>query len=134
MSQKLVRMSVSLEEALLKKFDLYMKKEGFPTRSEAIKLLIHEYIVKKNWINNENVAGTISIVYDHHKSGIFEQVISVQHQYHSIIISTQHVHLDHDNCFEIIIVRGKAKKIMELNTSLKSIKGITHNNLTVATS
>jgi len=82
---------------------------------------------------NEKVAGTITLVYDHHKRGLVQKLTSLQHEYHSIIISTQHIHLDHDNCLEVIIVRGEAHALDQLASKLKTVKGVKYGNLAMAT-
>jgi len=90
--------------------------------------------VSGEWQKNEKVAGTITLVYDHHKRGLVQRLTDLQHKYHSIILSTQHIHLDHDNCLEVIIVHGKAHVIDELASKLKADKGVKYGNLAMATS
>lgn len=127
----LKRISISLEENLLERFDKQTQKQGYPTRSEAIKALMSKELVEQEWTGNQEVAGALSIVYDHHRRGLANKVMDVQHKFGSVIISTQHVHLDHDNCFEIIVLKGRADKIRKLAAALKSIKGIKHNALMI---
>ena len=128
----LVRFSVSLEETLLQKFDKEIKKEKYPTRSKAIADLIREHLVKKEWSKDKTVVGTITLVYDHHKRELSSKVMDVQHDFHSIIVSSQHVHLDHDNCLEVVIVKGKTDKIEKLANRLKATKGIKYATLNMA--
>lgn len=125
----LKRISISLEESLLTRFDKQADRLGYPTRSEAIKALMRQNLVEQEWIENREVTGAISIVYDHHRRGLANKVMDVQHDFGSVIVSTLHVHLDHDHCLEIVVVKGKAGKIRNLNTALRSIKGIKHNAL-----
>jgi CopG family nickel-responsive transcriptional regulator len=129
----LVRFSISLEEALLQKFDLHINEKKYKNRSEAIRDLIREKLVKKEWAENEKVAGTITLVYSHHKRGLVQKLTSLQHDYHHMIISTQHIHLDHDNCMEVIIAHGKARSLEQLTDKLKTVKGIKYGNLAMAT-
>ena len=129
----LVRFSISLEEALLQKFDLHISEQKYKNRSEAIRDLIREKLVKKEWTENEKVAGTITLVYSHHKRGLVQKLTSLQHDYHHMIISTQHIHLDHDNCMEVIIAHGKARSLEQLTDKLKTVKGIKYGNLAMAT-
>jgi CopG family transcriptional regulator, nickel-responsive regulator len=129
----LVRFSVSLEGELLKSFDKHIQEQRYKNRSEALRDLIREELVAGEWQKNEKVAGTITLVYDHHKSGLVQKLTSLQHEYHSIIISTQHIHLDHDNCLEVIIVRGKAHALDRLASKLKAVKGVKYGNLAMAT-
>ncbi len=131
---RLVRFSVSLEEELLKRFDFRIKEQRYKNRSEALRDLIREDLVSREWQKNEKVAGTITLVYDHHKRGLVQRLTDLQHKYHSIILSTQHIHLDHDNCLEVIIVHGKAHVIDELASKLKADKGVKYGNLAMATS
>lgn len=125
----LVRISMSLEESLLDRFDRFVEDEGYPTRSEAIKALMRQSLNEKAWTKDEQVAGSITLVYDHHRRGIVKQLMDIQHDYGAIIVSTQHVHLDHDHCLEIVVVKGKASRIRELVATLKSNKGVKHNSL-----
>jgi CopG family nickel-responsive transcriptional regulator len=129
----LVRFSVSLEEELLKRFDNHIKQQRYKNRSEALRDLIREELVAGEWRKNEKVAGTITLVYDHHKRGLVQRLTSLQHEYHNIIISTQHIHLDHDNCLEVIIVQGKSHALDQLASKLKAIKGVKYGNLAMAT-
>ncbi len=126
---ELVRISMSLESSLLESFDQLQHEEGYPTRSEAIKALMRNSLNERAWTKDELVAGSITLVYDHHRRGIVKQLMDVQHDFGSIIVSTQHVHLDHDHCLEIVVVKGKASRIRELVAMLKSTKGVKHNSL-----
>ena len=129
----MMRISMSLEEDLLRRFDEQVVGQGYPTRSEALKALMRRALVEQEWTGNHEVAGAITIVYDHHRRGLVKRVMDVQHDHVSVIVSTQHVHLDHDHCLEIVVVKGKAARIQELAGSLKSIKGIKHNAIVMTT-
>ena len=129
----LVRFGVSLEEDLLAKFDLHIKQHKYTNRSEAVRDLIREELVKKEWTENKEVTGAITLVYDHHTRELVTKVLDIQHDYHEHILSTQHIHLDHHNCFEIIVTRGKSKQIEELFQKLKSIKSVKHAGYMMAT-
>ena len=129
----LVRFGVSLEEGLLKKFDRHIKKNKYTNRSEAVRDLIREELVKKEWMENKEVTGAITIVYDHHTRELVNKILDIQHDYHDFILSTQHIHLDHHNCFEIIVTRGKSKDIEKLFQLLKSAKGVKHAGFLMAT-
>jgi len=131
---RLVRFSVSLEEDLLRRFDFRIKEQKYKNRSEALRDLIREDLVSREWQKNEKVAGTITLVYDHHKRGLVQNLTALQHEYHHIIISTQHIHLDHSNCLEVIIVQGKAHSLDQLASKLKVVKGVKYGNLAMATS
>jgi CopG family nickel-responsive transcriptional regulator len=129
----LIRFGVSLEEELLKKFDRHIKQHKYTNRSEAVRDLIREDLVKKEWTENKEVTGAITLVYNHHTRELINRVLDMQHDYHNYILSTQHIHLDHHNCFEIIVTRGKSKEIEELFLKLKSIKSVKHAGFLMAT-
>ena len=107
----IVRFSVSLDAGLVRQFDARIKSERCPTRSKAVGDLIRASLVRTEWKSSEEVAGALVLVYDHHKRDIVRKLTDVQHDCHDAIISTQHIHLDHDNCLEIVAVRGKPSKI-----------------------
>ena len=129
---KLVRFGVSLDEELLKKFDRYIKEKSYSNRSEAFRDLIRQELVKKSWETGSDVAGAITLIYDHHQRELLNKITDLQHDFQKVIISTQHVHLDHDNCLEIIAVRGGPKEVQRLAEMLKSIKGIKHGTLSMS--
>ena len=131
----LSRFGVSLDNALLAKFDRLIKLKGYQNRSEALRDLIRNHIVEEAWANggNSDSIGTINIVYDHHTKDLAKKLNSIQHDFHDLIVSDTHVHLDHDNCLDVIIVKGKTKKIKEIADRLISTKGVKFGKLTVAT-
>jgi CopG family nickel-responsive transcriptional regulator len=129
----LTRFSVSLDEGLVRRFDERIREEGCPTRSKAVGDLIRESLVQSEWAAGEEIAGSIVMVFDHHKSDLSRKLTSIQHDYHKTILSSQHIHLDHDNCLETVIVRGRAKVVNELVRRLKAVKGIKHVALAAAT-
>jgi CopG family nickel-responsive transcriptional regulator len=122
----LARVSISLEGALLRRFDRLVSEEGYPTRSEAIKSLIRRALVGRDWGRGREVAGAVSLVYDHHRRRLVNRLLDVQHEFGGEVIAAQHVHLDHHNCMEVITVRGRPARIRELVAALKSVKGIKH--------
>ena len=130
---KLVRFGVSLEGGLLKDFDRHIKAREYKNRSEAIRDLIRDGFVKKEWSENKEVAGAVILVYDHHKRELVNKLTDIQHDFHSIVISSQHIHLDHNNCLETIVVKGKAKEIEALANKMRSAKGVKYGTLTAAT-
>ncbi|MEW5951621.1 MAG: nickel-responsive transcriptional regulator NikR [Elusimicrobiota bacterium] len=129
---KLKRFGVSLEDDLLLRFDEQIAKEKYPTRSKAISDLINSYLLEKSKMSGERVAAALSLVYDHRKRMISETLTDIQHEFHHLIISSQHIHLDHDNCFEIVVVKGKGSEIENLFNLLKGVKGVKNAYLTVA--
>lgn len=129
----LVRFGVSMEKGLLAKFDKHIKEKNYPTRSKAIGDLIRENLVKKEWIEGKEVMGAITLVYNHHRRELVNRLTDVEHDFHHLIISSQHVHLDEANCLEIVVVKGKPKDVQKLTYSLKSTKGVKHGSLTMTT-
>lgn len=123
------RFGVSLEEELLDQLDRFVTEESFSNRSQGIRNLIREHLVGKEWAKGGEVAGAITLVYDHHKRELMENITHLQHHFLSLIISTQHIHLDEDNCLEIVAVKGKAKKVRDLFRKMKAIKGVKHSSL-----
>ncbi|MBP7341074.1 MAG: nickel-responsive transcriptional regulator NikR [Smithellaceae bacterium] len=130
---KLVRFGVSLDEDLLNQFDRLLRQKKYTNRSEAIRDLIREELVKKEWTENREVTGAITLVYDHHARELVTRVLDIQHDYHTCILSSQHIHLDHHNCFEIIVTRGKSKDIEALFQKLKAVKNVKHAGFMMAT-
>lgn len=128
----LVRFSISLDKNLVENFDKKIRTEKYPTRSKAISDLINNYLLEKRKIEGNCVAGVISLIYNHHKRMLSDTLTKIQHNYHHIIISSQHIHLDHDTCFELVIVKGKPKQIENLFYELKKTKGIYNAYLTIA--
>jgi len=123
------RFGVSLEQDLLEALDELVLRKQFPNRSQAIRYLIRKNQVEKKWDENLEVAGSIVLVYDHHKRDLQSISTALQHDYHDLILSVQHVHLDHHHCLETIAVKGKAIRLKELADKLIAIKGMKHGEL-----
>jgi len=128
----LVRFGVSLEKELLDSFDTHIKRKRYGNRSEAFRDLIREDLVKKEWLGGREVAGAITLVYDHHKHDLTDKLTHIQHDFQDVIISTQHVHLDHHNCLEIIAVKGAPGAVQKLADTLRSVKGVKHGTLSMS--
>jgi CopG family nickel-responsive transcriptional regulator len=131
--RNLARFSVSVEKELLAAFDAFVSRQGYPTRSEAVAHLMTKALVEKEWQGKGRVAGAILMVYDHHKRDVVRKLLNVQHDYAEIIVSSQHVHLDHDNCLEMVTVKGRAPRIRELLAALHSLKGMKHSSFLMTT-
>jgi CopG family nickel-responsive transcriptional regulator len=127
-----VRFGVSLEEDLLKALDSFARENHFKNRSQAIRHLIRNNLVAERWEANERVAGAISLVYDHHKRDLLNNLADIQHDYHDLILANQHFHLDHDQCLEIIAVKGDSAKLSLLANKLIALKGVQHGKLTMS--
>jgi CopG family transcriptional regulator, nickel-responsive regulator len=127
----LTRFGVSLDNDLLKQFDDRILRNGQKNRSEAIRDLIRDALVRHCWEKEAgDKAGTITIIYDHHKSDVSERLNKIEHDNHDCIISKMHIHLDHDNCLEVLAVKGKAEKIHEIADEIIGTKGVKHGKLT----
>ena len=122
-----------MRQGLLAKFDALVAERGFASRSEAFRDLIRGSLIEKDWKGGEEVAGAVTLVYDHHRKDLLGRITDIQHDYHHLIISTQHIHLDHDHCLEIIAVRGRAGDVGRLADSLRSIKGVKHGTVSMST-
>ena len=132
---ELSRIGVAIDSDLLDRFDQLISKRGYTNRSEAFRDLIRDELVQKSWESpDSNVVGTVTLVYDHHVRMINEKLTDMQHEHHRAILSTLHIHLDHDNCLEVLVVRGKAAVVQKIADTLISTKGVKHGRLTITTS
>jgi len=130
---ELIRFGVSLEKNLSDKFDQLIKGKSYNNRSEALRDLIRQELVKKEWQEGKEIAGAITFIYDHHRKELLNKITDVQHDFQKIIISTQHIHLDHNNCLEIIAIKGNPKDAQKLTDALRSIKGVKYGTLSMST-
>ncbi len=129
---ELSRIGVAIDSDLLEKFDRLIESRGYTNRSEAFRDLIREELVQKTWERaDSSVVGTVTLVYDHHVRLLNEKLTSLQHSHFHQILSTLHVHLDHDNCLEVLVVRGKAGAVKKIADALISTKGVKHGRLTL---
>ncbi|MEW6333207.1 MAG: nickel-responsive transcriptional regulator NikR [Thermodesulfobacteriota bacterium] len=129
---ELVRFGVSLDKNLLDRFDELIREKQYTNRSEALRDLIRRELVQREWQGGSDVAGAITLIYDHHKRDVMSRVTDTQHRFQEAIISTQHIHLDHHNCLEIVAARGKAEEVRKLADALRSIKGVRHVTLSMS--
>jgi CopG family transcriptional regulator, nickel-responsive regulator len=128
-----VRFSVSLEGDLLEHFDRYRQDEHFATRSEAIRQLLRERLIQNAWQTEcKDAAGTLTLVYDHHRPQLRDQLTALQHDNTDLVISTLHAHLTHDLCLEVIVLRGPAKRLQKIAAKLRGLKGIFKGELVIA--
>ncbi|MGD2073018.1 MAG: nickel-responsive transcriptional regulator NikR [Candidatus Thorarchaeota archaeon] len=127
----LVRFGVSMPEQLLVKFDSIIKLKGYTNRSEAIRDMVRDAIVEHKWMEGKEVMGVITIVYDHGRKGLMEKLTDLQHHHHHNVASTTHIHLDHDNCLEVVVVKGKTPEVTELADNMIALKGVKHGKLVV---
>ena len=134
-TEGVVRFTVSVPQTLAKQLDRMTREKGYDNRSLAVADMIRDQLVehRQNY-GDRDIAGTITLVYDHHKQHVQAALTDIQHDHHDVIISTLHVHLDHDNCLEVLAVRGKAGTIKKIADELIAAKGVKHGKLTVTTS
>jgi CopG family nickel-responsive transcriptional regulator len=128
----LARFGVSLDKDLLKALDDFVIENSLPNRSQAIRHLVEKNLVEKKWNCNQMVAGAIVMLYDHHKGDVGTKSNDIQHAFFDVILSSQHFHLSHDNCLEIIAVKGTANRLTQLSDKLIGIKGIIHGKLVMS--
>jgi CopG family nickel-responsive transcriptional regulator len=129
-----VRLSVSLPRDLAKQLDAMTREKGYTNRSLAVADMIRNMLVEHSQQRSDRlIAGTITLVYDHHKHGLQELLTDIQHDHHECIIATLHAHLDHHNCLEALVVRGPSARIKAMADRLIAAKGVKHGKLTVTT-
>jgi CopG family nickel-responsive transcriptional regulator len=130
---ELVRFGVSLDRRLLQEFDRHIRRRRYASRSEALRDLIRDSLVWREWDENKETVGTITFVYDHHVRDLTGKLTDIQHDYQGRILSGMHVHLDRDHCLEVLVVKGKASEIKRVADALVSVKGVKHGKLTMTT-
>jgi len=127
---EVVRFSVSIEADLLEAFDALISRRGVPNRSEAIRDAIRCQLIRREWDDDDDVAGVVTLLYDHHRPGLSQKLTELQHHAGAEVISSTHVHLDHRHCLEFVAVRGRAGAISALADHLAGLKGVKHGELT----
>jgi CopG family nickel-responsive transcriptional regulator len=132
---ELSRIGVAIDSDLLARFDDLIGRRGYTNRSEAFRDLIRDELVEEAWESpDRKVVGTVSIVYDHHVRQLSDRLTDLQHEFFHHVLSTLHVHLDHDYCLEVLVVRGKAADVKKLADTLIATKGVKHGRLSITTS
>ncbi|MFW6128702.1 MAG: nickel-responsive transcriptional regulator NikR [Candidatus Aminicenantaceae bacterium] len=127
--EKVTRFGVSMDSNLLKKFDELIMKSGYKNRSEALRDLMRESLVDQEWKEDKEIVGILGIVYNHETHDLTETINHIQHQYIQEILSSTHIHLDHHNCLEVIILKGKSSTIKSISDKMLSIKNVKHGQL-----
>jgi len=128
---ELARLSFSLERPLLERLEKLRREARYGNRSEFLRDLIRARLVQRVWKRNEEAVGTITLVYDHHTRGLNQRLLALQHDHHALILATTHVHVDHDRCVEVILVRGRAGRIRTIADGLRTLKGVLHAELSM---
>ena len=132
MEQDLARIGVSLPENLLEKFDEIITRRGYSSRSEGIRDAIRGYIRYYAWmseVEGERV-GTISLVYDHSQRGLVNSLLDIEHEFSEIIRSSLHMHINHDTCMEVLLVRGEGRDVKAVTEKIMTLRGVKHVKLT----
>jgi CopG family nickel-responsive transcriptional regulator len=124
---EITRFGISLDESLLREFDRLIKRKGYTNRSEAIRDLIRDSLVRERWeLGTADVVGTITLVYDHETRELGDKLTDMQHDHYQRIVSTLHVHLDQHHCLEVMVVRGKAAELKKIADRLIGTRGVKH--------
>ena len=127
---ELSRIGIALDSDLLERFDRSIAKSGYTNRSEAFRDLIRDRLVRERTeAPGSTVVGTVTLIYNHHASGITEKLTEAQHAHHDLVVSTTHAHLDHDSCLEVLIVHGTAARVERFADLLIGLKGVEHGRL-----
>jgi CopG family nickel-responsive transcriptional regulator len=128
----LARFGVSCDRAILEEFDRRIAADGYANRSEALGDLMQEFILQQKAQGDEEVVGSVVIVYDHHRRELSEELLHLQHQHHGQILSTLHIHLTADDCLEVVVIQGRASDVQTLADRLISTRGVKHGKLVFA--
>jgi len=132
---ELSRIGVAIDSDLLKKFDDLIAGRGYTNRSEAFRDLIRDAMIEQKAERPDSVVvGTVTLVYDHHVRRLSEKLTDMQHEHYHNVLSTLHVHLDHDHCLEVVVLRGKSSAVRRMADALISAKGVKHGRLTITSS
>ena len=122
----LVRLSISIEEPLLKRLDKMVADCKYSNRSEFIRDMVRDLLVRREWDRDEEVVGTMTLLYDHSTKGLVQRLKTVQHEHRDEILASTHVNLEEDMCAEMIMLRGKAAQLKQLADKLRQLKGVIH--------
>ena len=131
MATDLVRFGVAIESELLGEFDAQLDRRGYTNRSEAIRDLIRAGLVEETVMRGGDVSGALMIVYRHHVRELSERLTEIQHDLGEKVVSSLHVHLDHDHCLEVIVLRGPAPQLKEASDRILATKGVVHGRLSL---
>ena len=128
---ELARTGLSIDRELLAKFDVAIAKRNYKNRSEAVRDLIRDHLVGEEADSNKVVVGTLTIVYDHHRPNLTEKLVDAQHHAGGSVLAATHVHLDHHNCLEVVIMKGRSKELRHLADHILSLRGVKHGQLVI---
>ena len=128
----LVRLSISLEESLLARLDRLVAESNYSNRSEFIRDMIRDLLVRREWDRDEVVVGTMTLLYNHSTRGLTERLTDIQHHHHRQVLAVTHVHLDEDVCAEMLLIKGRAAELKTLSDSLRQLKGVIHASISLS--
>ncbi len=128
----LSRFSISIEPSLLERLESLVRKHKYANRSEFVRDLLRERLVEEEWQGNEEVVGTITLVYDHETRELSKKLTRLQHHHHDLVLASTHVHLDKHMCAEMVLTKGPATEIQEMATMLRQQKGVLHASLSLS--
>lgn len=128
---ELVRMSISIEDDLLERLDRLVTESRYTNRSEFIRDMIRDSLVQREWDRDEEVVGTLTLLYDHDARGLSDRLTDIQHDHHGCVLASTHVHLDRHLCAEMILLRGRAAELKDVADLLRQQKGVLHSSLSV---
>jgi len=129
----LIRTGISLDRELLLRFDRVIRKKGYKNRSEAIRDLVRDYAVAEDVEEDRTVVGTLTLVYDHHRPKLSEQLLEVQHHAQAKVLAATHVHLDHNNCLEVVLMKGRSSQVRHIADQILTLRGVKHGKLVLTT-
>lgn len=130
------RIGISLEDDLLTQFDRLIEQKGYVTRSEAVRDLIRDALVQREWVEGgggEERVAVVTLVYDHDSSSLAQKLAHIQHENHKAVVSALHVHMDEHNCLEVLVLRGRARDVIRMGEGLVSTKGVKFGKVVPAT-
>ncbi|MDY9922321.1 nickel-responsive transcriptional regulator NikR [Methanobacterium sp.] len=132
--RSMMRISMSLPKNLLNEFDEVLKDRGYNSRSKGIRDALKDYIVRYQWMKDieGDRIGIVAVIYDHHYTGVLEDLTDIQHEFRDYINATMHIHMTGKNCLEVIVVKGEAQEIRNLTEKIMRLKGVEHVKLTTA--
>lgn len=128
----LIRLSVSIEKPLYDRLEKLVQRSGYTNRSEFVRDMIREKLVDVEWSADRRVVGTLTLIYDHHRRGLTARLTDLQHDHHTGVLATTHVHLTHDLCAEMILIKGRASHVRNLADRVRQLKGVLHAELSMA--
>ena len=129
----LIRSGIPLERELLEMFDRAIGKKGYTNRSKAIRDLVRDYAVSEDVETNRTVVGTLTLVYNHHKPGLSERITDIQHHAGPKVLAATHVHLDHEHCLEVVIMKGRSSEVQHVAEQILALRGVKHGRLVLTT-